>query len=202
MTEISRPQNSTHAVPVPAETTAAPTSSSLIAEPEAGSAGLLSLEELLLDLKSKDKEFARERQLMAERCIDQATNKLINEMKDQAQYQMYAGLVSGLSTAASGALNITGGLNGTEAGMKIWGGAAQLATAGGQMDSTLLGAGAESAKINVTQAQGEVASAQRLASEAQEAKSGADQELREMIARVDRLVQAEEGARQAALFRA
>ncbi|MEN9579738.1 MAG: hypothetical protein RJA70_2747 [Pseudomonadota bacterium] len=209
MTEVQRPPPVNTTIVEQSHDPISSGTADLLPEPELGSAGVVELEVMLLGLKRKDKEFARERQSMAEATIDMAVQKVVKDMQARADYQLVAGLVSGFSQVAAGGLSMTGGFKGLSgdpstaaATAAIWTGASDLAKAGGTVDSMLINSGASAAEIRVTQGNAQLNSAERDASAAHEATQEASQDYRETLARVDRIVQADVGAQQAALFRA
>jgi hypothetical protein len=58
---------------------------------------------------------------------DSADRQRISLMREKASDEMYAGIVSGVGKIADGGLNVAGGLKGSEAAMKTYGGLGSMA---------------------------------------------------------------------------
>ncbi len=222
--------SSTSAYSIPSEP-AIPDNYSFMPEPALGGDAMARLEELMLDLKMKDKQHAREMKHYAEKTIEAAVEKVVDEMNAKADAQLVAGIVGGASQVVSGALSIYGSAEALsvdvpDAGQAAGEGAqlvsARIGEATSQMSATTQlygGAGtiveglgtatsgyyqSEATRKDgaITQGQATLSAGERNASAAQEDENMAAQELRDLLAKIDRILQAEQESIKAALFRA
>jgi hypothetical protein len=176
------------------------------------------IEELLLQLKMKERQGARSEHLAATQALEAAINAKVAEMFEKADDIFTAGLLSGLGQCVSGAGSLAGGGFGlaelasskaTEVAVSsasqlnsVFSGGGQLLGGVSQIGSAAYDGVVSEDEARIARCEGEQSTEEFAANQSQEDANAARDDFRALLDKIEQIRQSEIASRTAALFRA